>query len=124
MAIHSQQSKDPGPRVFIEVPATKESASAPSPAEHNATKPKPTAEEATSGPVVRDPSPVDTRVYRTRTIWLLLALSLLPGVVARAAPETWGGVPALWQWAAYACSGVLIVAATILILKPVNARSP
>jgi hypothetical protein len=74
--------------------------------------------------VSRDQSPSDTRVYHTRTIWSLVAFSLLPGVVARAAPELWAGLPAAWHWAAYVCSGVLIVAATILIVKPVDARRP
>jgi hypothetical protein len=115
MAIHSQQ-KNPEPRVFIET------APAAAPVEPQA-KPKPAA-EATSAPVVRDPSPADTRTYRVRTIWSLLALSLLPGVLARAAPERWAGLPAVGHWAAYACSGVLLVAAIILMLKPVDARRP
>jgi hypothetical protein len=122
MAIHSQQSKDPGPRVFIEIPATAESA--PAPDERQAPKPKATEPAVTSGPVARDPSPVDTRIYRTRTIWSLLAFSLVPGVVARAAPDLWAGLPGAWHWAAYACSGVLVVAATILMVRPADARRP
>jgi hypothetical protein len=123
MAIHSQP-KNPAPRVFIEVPVTPESAPAPAPAEPETTKPKPPAEATASAPVVRDPSPADARTYRVRTIWSLLALSLLPGVLARAAPELWAGIPAAWHWAAYACSGMLLVAATILIVRPVDARGP
>jgi hypothetical protein len=122
MAIHSQQSKDPGPRVFIEIPATAEPA--PAPDERLAAKPKAAEPAATSGPVARDPSPADTRTYRTRTIWSLLAIALLPGVVARAAPGLWAGLPGGWHWAAYACSGVLLVAATILMVKPADARRP
>ena len=114
MAIHSQQ-KNPEPRVFIET------APAPTTVEPETTKP---AAEAASAPVVRDPSPAGTRPYRVRTIWSLLAVSLLPGVLARAAPELWAGLPATWHWVAYTCSGVLLVAATILIVRPVDARRP
>jgi hypothetical protein len=122
--MHSQQSRTPETRAFVEIPATQQSADVPAltpthqrPLEHG-------AEASAVEQVVRAPSPPDTRVYHTRTIWSLIAFSFLPGVVARAAPELWAGLPAAWHWAAYVCSGVLVVAATILIVKPVDARRP
>lgn len=124
MAIHSQQSRTPGPKVFIEIPAAQDSPSVPVPASAPlSSKPQARADDA-GAQVARDPSPPDTRVYRTRTIWSLLAFSLLPGVVARATPELWIGLPAAWHWAAYVCSGVLLMAAIILMVKPVDARRP
>jgi hypothetical protein len=117
MAIHSQR-KHPEPRVFIETAPT------PAPVEPKTTKTEPTAEPTAPGPVVRDPSPADTRTYRVGTIWSLLAFSLLPGLLARATPELWAGLPAAWHWGAYICSGVSLVAATILIVRPVDARRP
>lgn len=121
MATHSPQSRTPAPGVYIEVPRTHESA--PSSVHAGAAAPaRRPVEEATSGRVIRDPSPPETRTYHTRTIWSLLALSLLPGVVARAAPSLWLGLPDGWRWAIYGCSAVVLVAATILTVKPAAGR--
>jgi hypothetical protein len=122
VAIHSQQSKTPAPRVVIEIPPVRESDPTAAPTRQSPKQRGP-ADEA-SEQVIREPSPPDTRVYRTRTIWSLLAFSLLPGVVAKAAPALWTGLPAAWHWAAYVCSGVLLGAATVLMVKPVDARRP
>lgn len=123
MAIHSAQPRTPTPGALIEVPPTQQSVPSPTPARAPASTRRPT-DAMSAGQVARDPSPAETRTYRTRAIWSLLALSLLPGVVARALPTLWLGLPEAWHWAIYVCSGALLVAASILIVKPVDARRP
>jgi len=123
VAIHSSQPRTPTPGALIEVPPTQQSVPSPTPARAAASTRRPT-DAVSAGRIARDPSPPETRTYRTRTVWSLLALSLLPGVVARARPTLWLGLPDAWHWAIYVCSGVLLVAASILIVKPVDARRP
>ena len=61
---------------------------------------------------------------RTRTMWILIALSLVPGGAAAMSREWWHGLPPGVRLSAYILSGVLIVAACSLILmgddKPAN----
>ena len=57
------------------------------------------------------------RWNRTRTIWLLITLSLLPGVVASLFREEWAAAPAGLRWTAYAASVVLILVSCFLIMK-------
>lgn len=63
-----------------------------------------------SGDAVRS-----ARWTRTYTIWLLIALSLSPGVVAAAAREWWQQLPAGVRLSAYILSGIMIVAACSLM---------
>ena len=62
----------------------------------------------------RGPRP---RWSRARTIWLLMTLSLLPGVVAALFREEWAAAPAGMRWTAYGASGILILLACFLITK-------
>ena len=56
------------------------------------------------------------RWTRARTIWLLIASSLSPGIAAAADREWWGRVPAGVRLSAYILSGILILVACALIL--------
>ena len=58
-----------------------------------------------------------SRWTRTHTIWLLMLLSLLPGVVIALDRELWTALPAGVRGAAYMVSAALIVAACGLILR-------
>jgi hypothetical protein len=57
------------------------------------------------------------RWTRTRTIWLLIALGLSPGVVAALFRDTWTALPAGVRTASYLISVILIAAACTLMLK-------
>jgi hypothetical protein len=72
-----------------------------------------------------DPSPVvarSTRWTRTHTIWLLISLSLAPGVAAAAFRDGWQQLPAGVRLSAYILSGILIAAAFALILAQGGSR--
>ena len=64
-----------------------------------------------------------SRWSRTHTIWLLMALSLIPGVVVALFREEWAGLPAGVRGAAYVASGILITAACLLIVMGGEKRS-
>ena len=53
---------------------------------------------------------------RSHLIWLLLALSLMPGLIAAAAPEAWATLPQPVRTAAYVVSGLLIAAGVAMIV--------
>lgn len=53
---------------------------------------------------------------RTHTIWLLIALSFVPGVVVAMFREEWTALPAHLRAVAYFLSGVLVIAACGLIV--------
>ena len=53
---------------------------------------------------------------RARTIWLLITLSLSPGVAAAVDRDWWAQLPAGVRLSAYVLSGILIVAACSLML--------
>ncbi|HET7469297.1 MAG TPA: hypothetical protein VFJ81_06450 [Gemmatimonadales bacterium] len=54
---------------------------------------------------------------RSHLIWFLVALSMVPGVVAAAFRPEWVGLPAGVRMTAYIVSGILIVAACGLMLR-------
>jgi hypothetical protein len=54
---------------------------------------------------------------RTHLSWFLIALSLVPGVVAAAFRSEWSGLPAGVRMTAYIVSGILIVAACAVMLQ-------
>jgi hypothetical protein len=56
------------------------------------------------------------RWSRTHTIWLTIALSLLPGVAAALFREHWAAAPAGMRWGAYVASAILILAACSFIV--------
>ena len=62
------------------------------------------------------------RWSRARTIWLLMTLSLFPGVVAALFREEWAAAPAGVRWTAYGASAVLILVACFLIMKGEDQR--
>jgi hypothetical protein len=66
------------------------------------------------------PAPRSTRWTRTHTIWALIFLSLIPGVVVAAFRDQWLGLPAGVRAAIYLMSAILIVAACSLILTGGN----
>lgn len=72
--------------------------------------PENAAGAAQTGDVVRS-----ARWTRTNTIWLLIAVSLSPGVAAAAAREWWEQLPPGVRLSAYILSGILIVAACSLM---------
>jgi uncharacterized membrane protein len=53
---------------------------------------------------------------RVPLIWILSALSLLPGVTAAIARGFWGGLPDAFRFTTYALAGVMILAAVALIV--------
>lgn len=62
------------------------------------------------------PLPPRRRWGRSHLIWLLLALSLLPGLAAAAAPQVWATLAQPVRVAAYAVSGLLIAVGVGMIL--------
>jgi hypothetical protein len=58
-----------------------------------------------------------SRWTQTHTIWLLMVLSLLPGLVVAFDRELWTGLPAGIRGAAYLVSAALIAVACGLIIK-------
>ena len=62
-------------------------------------------------PPAAKPSP-----RRTRATWILMALSLLPGLTAAISREWWHSLPPGVRLSSYIVSGVLIVAACSLIM--------
>lgn len=56
-----------------------------------------------------------SRWTRTRSIWVLIILSLSPGFVAAAFRDQWQQLPAGVHWAAYLFSAMLLGAACSLI---------
>jgi hypothetical protein len=54
---------------------------------------------------------------RSHLIWFLIALSLVPGVVAASFRPEWVGLPAGVRMTAYIVSGILIVAACGVVLQ-------
>src|SRR5690348_7614425 len=54
---------------------------------------------------------------RSQLIWLLIALSLVPGVAAAAFRPEWSGLPGGVRMTAYIVSGILIIAACAVILR-------
>jgi hypothetical protein len=54
---------------------------------------------------------------RSHLIWFLIALSMVPGVVAAAFRSEWAGLPDGVRMSAYVVSGILIVAACALLLR-------
>jgi hypothetical protein len=56
------------------------------------------------------------RWTRARTVWLLIAISLVPGVAAAVARDWWEQLPAGLRLSAYILSGILIVAACSLLV--------
>jgi hypothetical protein len=61
---------------------------------------------------------------RTHTIWLLIALSLLPGVIVALFREEWAALPGQLRAVAYFLSGILIIAACGLIVMGGGKRDP
>ena len=57
-----------------------------------------------------------TRWSRTHTIWTVITLSLLPGVIVALFRDEWQQLPTGVRGAAYFTSAVLIVAAFYLII--------
>ena len=64
-----------------------------------------------------------SRWSQTHTIWLLMVLSLIPGVVVAMFREEWATLPAGVRGAAYLASGILITAACSLIVVGGKKRS-
>ena len=60
---------------------------------------------------------------RAHTTWLLLTLSLLPGVVIALDREAWTALPAGVRGAVYLLSAALIVAACAMIYWSGNSRA-
>ena len=63
------------------------------------------------------------RWTRARTIWLLITLSLSPGVAAAVARDWWAQLPAGVRLSAYVFSGILLVAACSLMLLQEDAHT-
>jgi hypothetical protein len=64
----------------------------------------------------QSPEPPRRRWGRSHLIWLLLALSLVPGLFAGAAPEAWATLSQPVRAAAYVVSGLLIAAGVGMIV--------
>jgi hypothetical protein len=54
---------------------------------------------------------------RSHLVWFLIALSLVPGVVAAAFRPEWNSLPPGVRMTAYIVSGILIVAACAVMLR-------
>jgi hypothetical protein len=61
---------------------------------------------------------------RTRLIWILLILSLSPGLIAAGFREQWHELPSAVHWTAYGLAAVLLGAACTLILRSDSADRP
>jgi hypothetical protein len=61
-------------------------------------------------------NPTPQRRSRTHTIWLLIVLSLIPGLIAAAFREGWEQLPPGVRAATILVSAILIVAVVSLIL--------
>jgi hypothetical protein len=126
VAIHSQQGKQPTPRVAIILPegADPHAAEPPAEASEASEAPEapqvPAAAERSEATVQAEPTPA--RGSRVRAIWGLLTLSLLPGLVATIAPGFWRALPSWGHWVAYGFSGVLILVAVGLIVTHEEGR--
>ena len=70
--------------------------------------------EAPSAPAPPRP-PIPGRT-RARATWFLAAASLLPGVIAAAAPEFWHGQPYAFRVTVYVLCGLMMAAVVALIL--------
>jgi hypothetical protein len=57
------------------------------------------------------------RWSRSHTIWLLIALSLAPGIAAALFREQWSALLPGVRWATYIMSAVLISALCVLIVR-------
>jgi hypothetical protein len=68
-------------------------------------------------------NPTPKRWTRTHTIWLLIVLSLTPGITAAAFREGWERLPAGVRGAAILVSAILIVAAVSLIMAGGHKRN-
>ena len=62
------------------------------------------------------------RWSRAHTTWLLIALSLLPGMAAALSREGWAALPAGVRWSAYIASAILISVACTLIMRGEDKR--
>ena len=62
------------------------------------------------------PAQLRPRWSRTHTIWLTIALSLLPGIAAALFREHWAAAPAGMRWGGYVASAILILAACSFIV--------
>lgn len=69
-------------------------------------------------------NPTPKRWTRTYTIWLLIVLSVAPGIVAAAFREGWEQLPAGVRGAAILISASLIVAVFSLIITGGPKRNP
>jgi hypothetical protein len=71
------------------------------------------------GAVGAMPDPVVERPVwkRSHLVWFLIALSLVPGVVAATLREEWAAVPGGVRMTAYVVSGILIVVSCTLMLR-------
>ena len=70
-------------------------------------------------------SPPRRRWTRTRVIWTLILLSIVPGIIASQFREYWEQqVPATARTAAYVVSGLFIAAACGLIMKTPDKGPP
>jgi hypothetical protein len=122
VSIHSQQGPRPAPSVKVTIPENLDTGAA-GPAPAPAEPPKladvpPTVER-------REPQGgtegIPMRPGRVRTIWSLMVVSLLPGVLAVVARDFWHGLPSWAHWTAYTFSGILILTAVGLIVKHAGA---
>jgi len=69
-------------------------------------------------------NPTSKRWTRTRTIWLLVVLSLAPGIAAAAFREGWEQLPAGVRGAVILISSMLVVAVVSLIITGGPKRNP
>ena len=77
----------------------------------------PRAESETAGSTDRPIFERPRRWSRTHTIWLLMILSLLPGVIIALDREAWTTLPAGVRAAVYVTCALLIAAACGLIIR-------
>lgn len=124
MTIHGKQNPEPALRVTIIVPASTDPRPTGSPPEAADSPVLPIGRDAVAPreEVPRGAEYTPMRVSRLRTIWGLIVMSLVPGIVAALAPEVWHSLPAQAHWAAYALSGGLILTVVGLIVTHDGAR--
>ncbi len=120
MAIHSQQGKQPTPRVAITLPGDVDPLAGGSPAEASKASKSPdqpqVSETAERSEATAQAEPTPRRKSRVSAICALLTLSLAPGLVASITPGFWRALPSWGHWVAYGCSGVMILVAVGLIV--------